>query len=92
MKNHYRYASRPLLLTSIVIILSLSLAACSSSASSEVKITTRDQAAEVGKNLASQADWIEQVAPAAQAKQPAPDSQAVEPLQLLSNNPGAGGG
>ena len=87
MKKHYRYASRPLLLTSIVIILSLSLAACSTSASSEVKITTRDQAAEVSKNLASQADWIEQVAPAAQAKQPAPDSQAVEPLQLLSNNP-----
>ncbi len=87
MKNHYRYASRPLLLTSIVIILSLSLAACSSSASSEVKITTRDQAAEVGKNQSSQADWIEQVAPASQAKQPAPDSQAVEPLQLLSNNP-----
>jgi peroxiredoxin len=91
LKPHYRYAFHSLLLTTIAIILPFLLTACSSSTSPEVKITTRDQVADVSKNQASQASWIEQVAPAAQAKQPVQDSPAVEPMQLLSNNPAPAG-
>jgi peroxiredoxin len=90
LKSHYRYVFHSLLLTTIAIILPLLLTACSSSTSSEVKITTRDQVAEVSKNQASQGSWIEQVAPAAEAKPPV-DSPAVEPMQLLSNNPAPAG-
>lgn len=91
MKIHYRYVFHSLLLTTIAIILPFFLTACSSSTSSEVKITTRDQVADVSKNRASQESWIEQVAPAAEAKQPVQDSSAVQPMQLLSNNPAPAG-
>jgi peroxiredoxin len=91
LKNHYRYVAHSLLFTSIAIILPLLLAACSSSASSEVKITTRDQVAEVSKDQTSQGNWIEQVAPAPEAKQPSLDSPIIAPeqpqLALLSDNP-----
>jgi peroxiredoxin len=86
LKIHYRYVFHSLLLTTIAIILPFFLTACSSSTSSEVKITTRDQVADVSKNRASQESWIEQVAPAAEAKQPVQDSSAVQ-----SNNPAPAG-
>ena len=93
MKNHYRYAFRSLLLTFTVIILPLLLTACSSNAASELKITTRDQAADVSKSKTTQQDnWIEQAAPAVEAAQAGQDSPVPEPAQpqmeLLANYPG----
>ena len=51
MKIHHRYSFRYLLFFSIIFILPLLLTACSSNAASEMKITTRDQAAEMDKEL-----------------------------------------
>ena len=92
MKNRYRYSFRFLLFLSLVIIFPLLFTACSSGNAPELKITTRDQAAEVGKNQATELDnWIEQAAPAVDASQPAQDSPIADPaqpqLKLLTNNP-----
>jgi len=89
LQNHYRYSFRFFL--SLAIILPIILSACSSSAAPELKITTRDQAVEVAKNLSDQGNnWIEQAFPAVEDPQPAQNSPA-EPaqpkLELLANNP-----
>jgi peroxiredoxin len=84
LKIHSRYSFRYFLLFSLIIIFPLLLTACSSNTASESKITTRDQAAEMDKDSATQpGDWIEQAAP-----QVSPDtaSEGSQP-ELLANNP-----
>ena len=92
MQIHYRYSFRSLLILSLTVIFSIILSACSSSSAPELKITTRDQAADVAKNLTDQGtSWIEQAVPAVEDPRPAQESPAAEPAQpkmeLLANNP-----
>jgi peroxiredoxin len=92
LKDHYRYSFRYLLFLSLIIFLPIFLTACSSSGASELKITTRDQAAELDKALDTQQNsWIEQAAPAVEEPQPAQDNPVAEPgqpqMELVANNP-----
>lgn len=87
MKIQYRYFIHNLLYFSLIGILSIILTACSSSAATELKITTRDQVVEVAKNQSVQENsWIEQVAPAVEESQPAQGNPAPK-LELLTNSP-----
>jgi len=92
LRIHYRYTFRSLLIVSLLVIFPIILSACSSSSAPELKITTRDQVADVAKNLADQGtSWIEQAVPAVEDPRPAQDGPAAEPAQpkmeLLANNP-----